>query len=50
LDLFRHVLHGFGADAAAAFAAERLAAELEQHAGIFWAFGGRHENRCGRNI
>ena len=42
-DLFGHVLHRLGGNADAAFAAERLAAELEQDPGKFRLFDDRHK-------
>ena len=50
-DLLGHVLHRLGTDAHAAFASERLAAQLDQHTGKFGRFGRCHAGDCGaRNI
>ena len=43
-------MHRLGTNADAAFAAQRLAAELEQNAGKFWAFGGGHASWSARSI
>ena len=46
-DLPGHVMHRLGTNAHAVFAAERLAAQLDQHTGKFWRFGHRHAGCCG---
>jgi hypothetical protein len=44
------VAHRLGANADAVFAAQRLAAELEQNTGKLWLFGGRHKTGSTRGI
>jgi hypothetical protein len=44
------VAHRRGGNADAIFAAQRLAAELEQNTGKLWFFGGRHKSGSARGI